>query len=414
MHPNRVCYGLLLVVLWPGVWLAAGAKLPPAALTGGFSEPTCAACHTGPVNPPGGRVTINPPLSYIPGSAPVPIQVTIQDTGMNRWGFELSARFGNGTQAGTLESREQQTTVRTANGVQYALQTDAPVQASTTFTFTVYWTAPPDNSKGEVVFNAVGMASNNDGKVDLDHTYKVEVRSSGSPPKVSAGGVVSAASFQAAPDNQLAPGQLISIFGTGLTLGSPVSAGSVPLPTELGGTKVRLGSMDLPLLYASSSQINAQLSFEAAESGPNPLTVLVNGLTSVAETVTLAAVRPALFTVSGSGSGAAAALHADFTPVGQDRPAAAGEIVLLFATGLGLTVPKIRTGEVGKGELVVAPVSVTIDGKDARVLFAGLAPQFVGLYQINAVVPAVSGVVEVLLNAGGVISRPGVTLLVRP
>jgi len=418
MHPRVGCV-LLLAVVWPATWLAADAILPPPAHTGGFSEPTCARCHTGQVNPPGGRVSIDTPLSYEPGSTRK-IQITVEDATLTRWGFELSARFSNGAQAGTLESREPQSTVRPGNWngfvVQYALQSDSPVQASTSFTFTVYWTAPPDYSKGDVIFNAVGMASNNDKGRELDHVYSVEMRSSGSPPKVSAGGVVSAASFQAAPDNQLAPGQLISIFGTGLTLGSPVSAGSIPLPTQLGSTQVRLGAQDLPLLYVSPLQINAQLSFEAAESGTNTLTVLVNGLASAAEPVALAAVRPALFTVSGTGSGAAAALHADFTSVNQDRPAAPGEIVLLFGTGLGLTLPKIRTGEVGKGEPVVAPVSVTMDGRDARVLFAGLAPRFVGLYQINAVVPAIAttGAVEVLVNAGGVISRPGVTLLVRP
>jgi uncharacterized protein (TIGR03437 family) len=55
-----------------------------------------------------------------------------------------------------------------------------------------------------------------------------------------------------------------------------------------------------------------------------------------------------------------------------------------------------------------------MDGQDARVLFAGLAPGFVGLYQVNAVVPQVSGPVEVIVNAGGFRSRPGVTLLVQP
>lgn len=187
MRPIRVC-GLLLAALWPGAWLAADANIPPAAHTGGFSEPTCARCHIGPVNPPGGRVTINPPPSYTPG-ATVPIQVTIQDTTMVRWGFELSARFSNGSQAGSFESREEQSTVRSAvwsgNVIQYALQTRSPVQASTSFTFTVYWTAPPDHSKGEVIFNAVGMASNNDSGPNQDRTYTVEMRSSGSPPKVS-------------------------------------------------------------------------------------------------------------------------------------------------------------------------------------------------------------------------------------
>jgi len=202
MHPIRVGCALMLAAIWPAAWLTADARFPPGAHTGGFSEPTCARCHTGPVNPPGGRVTVNPPPSYKPGDT-VPIQVTVQDTTMTRWGFELSARFSNGAQAGTLESREPQSTVRPGNWngfvVQYALQSDSPVQASTSFTFTVYWTAPPDYSKGDVIFSAVGMASNNDSGPNQDHTYTVEMRSSGSPPRVSAGGVVSGASFRSAP-----------------------------------------------------------------------------------------------------------------------------------------------------------------------------------------------------------------------
>src|SRR5258705_10200691 len=115
-RPNRMGCSLIGAVLWPAAWLAANAGLPPPGYTGGFSEPTCAQCHTGPVNPPGGKVTIDSPLSYTPGST-MPIRVTIQDStlqGSTRWGFELSARFSNGAQAGTLESREQQTAVRAA------------------------------------------------------------------------------------------------------------------------------------------------------------------------------------------------------------------------------------------------------------------------------------------------------------
>ena len=84
----------------------------------------------------------------------------------------------------------------------------------------------------------------------------------------------------------------------------------------------------------------------------------------------------------------------------ETRPAESGEFISIFCTGLGATSPTVEAGEAGAAEAVTTPVTATIGGVDASVAFAGLAPLFVGLYQVNAVVPV------------GVVGGPAVPLVI--
>ena len=97
------------------------------------------------------------------------------------------------------------------------------------------------------------------------------------------------------------------------------------------------------------------------------------------------------------------------------RPARAGDSVQIYCTGLGATNPLIPTGQAASSATpaVVQP-TVMIGGISATVQYAGLAPGFVGLYQINAVVPAgLSGSsADVVISGAGATSRSGVTLAV--
>ncbi len=367
-------------------------------------------------------MSINPPAAYALNTT-YALQVTITDPSGSRWGFELSARFANGSQAGTLAVRpgDANTTVGTATSgsfpVQYASHLNAPIQAGSSFTFLVNWTSPASTSGGEVVFNAAGIAANNDKSVDGDRTYTATARSAGSPPKVNGGGVVSSASFVPAPGNLIAPGQLITIYGTGLTTGGPYSAAAYvfPLPGTLGQTTVYIGGFQAPLLYVSSTQINAQAPFEIGESGSKPCVIVLGSLSSAQEPVSLSSAAPGIYTVNSSGKGNGAILHTDYSLVDAARPAKPGEIVLIFCTGLGATTPPANTGLAASGrEQVVAPVNVMIGGRTASMMSAGLVQGLAGLYQINAVVPSVSGSSEVVVIAGGFSSPPGVTIPVVP
>ncbi len=206
-------------------------------------------------------------------------------------------------------------------------------------------------------------------------------------PVVAAGGVVNAASFAPAPDNVLAPGSLISIFGSELTNGSTWSANALPLPAKLAGTTVRVNSVPAPLLFVSPRQINAQLPFEIRPGEAASLVVTTPNRTSGAEPLRVEVAAPGIFAV-----------------VGSNRR---GEPVTIFATGLGAVTPSVATGAAAPlnplSRTVVEP-EVTIGGVRATVTFSGLAPQFAGLYQVNVEVPASFGArVEVTLQAGGAV-----------
>jgi uncharacterized protein (TIGR03437 family) len=191
-------------------------------------------------------------------------------------------------------------------------------------------------------------------------------------PAVSAGGVVNAASFTPAPQNFVAPGSLISIFGSQLTSGSTLSAASLPLPTRLAGTTVQVNGAPIPLIYASPGQINAQLPFELNPAEPAALRVASVNRTSAPEALRVQSAAPGIFAVLSLG-----------------RPA--GAPISIFATGLGEVAPPLPSG----AGAPAAPLSrttkepvVTVGGQRASVLFSGLAPLFAGLYQVDAVIPA--------------------------
>jgi uncharacterized protein (TIGR03437 family) len=106
--------------------------------------------------------------------------------------------------------------------------------------------------------------------------------------------------------------------------------------------------------------------------------------------LTVGAAGPGIFTLNGSGTGDAAVIDAvTYAPVTSSQPIAAGGYLGIYCTGLGAVTPATTTGAVPATltQTVVSP-SVLIDGQAASLLWAGLAPGFVGLYQVNAQVPA--------------------------
>ena len=133
--------------------------------------------------------------------------------------------------------------------------------------------------------------------------------------------------------------------------------------------------------------------FDLAPGTTPSLVVTVNGRPAPPEQVTLAAVQPGIFDVGG-GQGAVLIANTNIfvAPVGSipgrpARPAAGGEFISIFCTGLGYTNPTVPAGQPGGGQPVTTPVTATLGGVNAPVTFAGLAPGFVGLYQVNVKVP---------------------------
>ncbi len=197
------------------------------------------------------------------------------------------------------------------------------------------------------------------------------------------GGVVDAASF--AKNGPLAPGSIATIFGTDLT-GATATASSLPLPSQLSGARVKVNGTPAPLFYVSPGQINFLIPPQTSL-GTARISVENLGRASRETTADVVAAAPGVFTLSQDARGPAAALHAsDQSPVNNTHPARAGEVVQIYASGLG-------SGN---------PVSATIGARPAEVQFAGLAPGFPGLYQINILVPAgMTGMAELAISAGG-------------
>ncbi len=209
------------------------------------------------------------------------------------------------------------------------------------------------------------------------------------PLQISAGGVVNAASYAG---GALAPGAIVSLFGLGLTSGWGAAA-ALPLPRRLGGdTRVTVGGVEAPLFYASPSQINFQIPFEVSTATATITATRSCDGGQQSVSVPLAQAQPGIFTFTGDPRGPAAAVHAvSGALVSAADPAARGEWISLYATGLGAVTPSVASGAPPPDGMLAATLTmpvVTVGGARAEVSFSGLAPGFAGLYQVNFRIPA--------------------------
>jgi uncharacterized protein (TIGR03437 family) len=198
-------------------------------------------------------------------------------------------------------------------------------------------------------------------------------------------GVVNAAS-SAPAGNPISPGEFVTLYGSGLAKSDQTAA--PPYPASLNGVSVLINNKPAPVRFVSSGQLNVLVPF--ATTGPTATIVVNNGVSSNTVTVPVAATSPGIFTIDQSGSGGGAILHADYSPVNAAKPAAAGETVLVFLTGLGTVTPALSDGTAGNATTLYradTDVVVWVGGQPATVLFKGQAPGFPGLYQLNVTLP---------------------------
>ena len=237
------------------------------------------------------------------------------------------------------------------------------------------------------------------------------------PLTFSSGGVVSAATFMPAPNNQVSPGQIVSLFGQNFTASAGISATTVPLPTTLAPENVSVTAcgVTVPLYGVFPGQINAQLPLACGTSGTATATITSSGQTAT-QSFNLTQASPGIFTVNGSGTGDGVILHGNNTLVSAANPATAGEEVVIYATGLGPTSPSFATGTAAnQANTTVMTVTVTVGGQNAAVVYSGLTQSLVGLYQINAVMPpGLTGSQPVVVTVGtNYSSRAGVTMSLK-
>ncbi len=208
----------------------------------------------------------------------------------------------------------------------------------------------------------------------------------GRGPSFRSDSVVNGASFRA----PVAPGAIVSIFGD--ELGDESAANSLPLPTALSGTCVTANDVAIPLFYVSAKQINAQLP-PNLPAGSVTLSVRSRntGVASAGVAVRVEAQAPGVFTLTDSaGRKVAAVFRADdFSLLTPDNYAKRDEDLVLYTTGLGATTPAVGAGQPAPSATLArtsAP-QVCIGSHPYLVTFSGLAPGFVGLYQVNIRVP---------------------------
>jgi uncharacterized protein (TIGR03437 family) len=226
------------------------------------------------------------------------------------------------------------------------------------------------------------------------------------------------ASAAGGPSSPAAPGQLLSIYIEQMGPAPDQSASLQPngtLPTNLGGTEVLFDGHPAPILFAGQYQINVQAPPTLTPGKESILHVVYKGVPSNHMAIEVVSAAPEIFHDIFTKN--AIALNENGTRNTDANPAAAGSIVVLFATGTGSTAPAATAGQPANSPhpLLTQPAAVQVDGRDAEVLFAGEVPGFVGLSQINARLPRQlpPGAAPLKLRIGANESRSPVVLQIR-
>jgi len=216
-------------------------------------------------------------------------------------------------------------------------------------------------------------------------------------PQITAAGVVNAASYA----QPIAPGSIVSIFGTNLASTTATAPGT-PLPTLLAGTSVTMNGTKAPLFFVSPGQINLQAPWEL-QSALDPSGSEFRSATVVVSTpsgpsapvqVTIYGSAPGIFSLDASGCGRAAALNVAVDgSVSLNSPsnsAALGDYVSVYGTAFGLLYfpPPDGVPAAGAQQTIIA-LGVSLDGQPlAGYWYQGVAPGLVGGNQINFQIPS--------------------------
>lgn len=239
-------------------------------------------------------------------------------------------------------------------------------------------------------------------------------------PSYSGASIVNSADNQPGP---LSPNCIASMYGTGLAYTTRAVAASDihggVLPTVLPGTGVRVLVSGIPasIYYVSPTQINFLVPSNLLP-GPADIQVVLDALAGPDVSVQIAATAPALFQLDQQN---AIATRPDGSLITPDNPASPGGVIVLYATGLGQTVPPLSYGEVPTTAMPIQQLSslqillagVAVDS--TAILYAGVAPGFAGLYQINLRLPDSVGTnPEIQVGLLDQPSPPGVLLPVQP
>jgi uncharacterized protein (TIGR03437 family) len=294
----------------------------------------------------------------------------------------------------------------------------------------VTWLTISNSNYGNGPGNLLYAVSPNTGAARTGHinigtlTFSVTQQAAAAPtPQIAA--LLHSASFLSAlgASGAVAPGEIITLFGTNLGPSSGVSlqlTSNGTVATTLGGTQVLFDGKPAPLTYVSATQVNVVVPFEVAGNPTTTMTVTYTGTPAVT-VVNVQAANPGIYTLDGSGSGPGAVLNPDSSINSVARPAARGSVVQIFMTGGGVTNPASTDASITPSipplPYLTLNTTVTVGGLPATVDYWGGAPGAIaGLVQVNATVPngvAPGSAVPVLVTIGSWTSQKGVTIAVN-
>jgi len=204
------------------------------------------------------------------------------------------------------------------------------------------------------------------------------------PPQISK--VVSAADGR----SPVAPGGLISIFGNQLSA-TNLATREIPVPTALADSCLTVNGQPMPIVFVSPTQINAQMPFEAV--GNVTINVHTPGGASDNFNLTVQPTAPAVFLsgVAGPETNLPTVIRSDNNLIVTDsNPVHRNDTLVIYLTGLGQTSPVVDDGLPAPGDPLASALTVPtvqLGGTNLPVIYAGLAPGEVGVYQINVSVP---------------------------
>lgn len=219
-------------------------------------------------------------------------------------------------------------------------------------------------------------------------------------PSFTVEGVLNAASLLPGP---VSPGEALTIVGSS-------SLASV--------SSVLFNGAPAPVLYTGSGQVNTIVPFALSPGTSAELDLMAGTQSLGGVTLTVSSVSPALFADNSSGTGAGVILNQDYSVNSIQNPAPSGSIIVLYGTGFGQVNPTTPDGRPASGPApTVLPVSASIAGVAAQVLYAGAAPGLVaGVIQINVRLPAgvnLNPAALISLTVGSTAIAPGITVSVQ-
>ncbi len=397
---------------------------PPVSRTGAPGELTCnmAGCHNSfQTNGGSGTLSLTGlPANYTPNQE-VDLTVTLNQASRALYGFELTVIDDQGRKAGDITvtdaARTQKITGVVGNNLREYLQHNfngATPNGTNQGSWTFRWKAPAQ-SVGRVTFYVAGNAANGNSSPDGDFIYTI---SQSIQPGATLGqfASVSAASF--APSGSLTADGIVAGFGAGLSQ-NVATATTVPLPTQLDGSEVRVrdaNNTERPagLFFVAPGQINYLIPAGTAN-GAATITVRRNGVDTAQGTATIETVAPALFAANANGQGVAAAVVLrrrggvdTFEPVAQFNSTTSRFEPLPIDLGPETDTVVLVAFGTGFRAAAQSAVSATIGGTASVFVATAPAPGFEGLDQANILIPRSligRGLVDVVFTATGKMSN---------